>query len=54
MVAVGAAALELAADCLVCERVQICLGLVAEQRQVDGFVLQDTALHVSNLLVSTM
>ena len=31
-VAVAAAALELAADCLVCERVQICLVLVAELR----------------------
>ena len=53
-VAVAAAELKLAADCLVCERVQICLVLVAELRQVDGFVLQDIALHVSSLLVSTM
>ena len=53
-VVVAAAALELAAECLVCERVQICLVLVAEQRQVDGSVLQDIALHVSGLPVSTM
>ena len=53
-VAVGAAALELAADCLVCETVQICQLLVAEQRQFDGSVLQDIALHVSRLLVSIL
>lgn len=44
---VAAAALELAADCLECGKVQIYQALVAGQQLVDGSVLQDTALHVS-------
>lgn len=39
--------LELAADCLECEKVQIYQALVAGQQQLDGSVLQDIALHVS-------
>ena len=44
---VAAAALELAADCLECGKVQIYQALVAGQQLVDGSVLRDTALHVS-------
>ena len=53
-VGAGAEAPESAAECLVCERVQIYQVLVAEQRLVDDSVLQDTALHGSRVLVSTM
>lgn len=44
---VAAAALELAADCLECEKVQIYRALVPEQQLLDGPVLRDIALHVS-------
>lgn len=44
---VAAAALELAADCLECGKVQIYQALAAGQQLVDGSVLQDIAIHVS-------
>ena len=52
--AVAAAALELAADCLVFGIVLICQALVAVQDFLDDSVLQGTGLHVSKLLVSVV
>ena len=44
---VAAAALGLAADCLIFGRVLICQSLVAAQDPLDGSVLQGTGLHAS-------
>ena len=54
VVAAGAAAPELAVDCLVCEKVRIYQVFSAGPRLLGDSVLQDIALHVTRSLVSTM